>query len=81
MHNILQYLKDHGERLDLELAAEMNLPLDKVCKQLSELARQGEVIMCRTTRYDGPRKVEGMLCRAAGFIPPSSPGRRPKTPS
>ncbi|MFA5083637.1 MAG: hypothetical protein WC474_13880 [Hydrogenophilaceae bacterium] len=81
MQEILQYLKDHGERLDSEIAAGMGISLEKVCLHLTELAAKGEVIMCRTTRYtEGNKKVEGMLCRVAGYIPPASPGRKPKTP-
>ncbi|MDD5364865.1 MAG: ArsR family transcriptional regulator [Gallionellaceae bacterium] len=80
MQEILQYLKDHGERLDSEIAAGMGISLEKVSSQLNELAAKGEVIMCRTTRYTDNKKVEGMLCRVAGYIPPASPGRKPKTP-
>jgi DNA-binding IclR family transcriptional regulator len=81
LKNILQHLKDHGERLDADLAAEIGLSLDKVRTQLTELAAKGDVIMCRTTRYTDGKKIEGMLCRVAGFIPSASPGRKPKTPA
>jgi hypothetical protein len=80
LQEILQYLKDHGERLDSEIANETSMSLEYVCQHLSALAAKGEVIMCRTTRFKDDKKIEGMLCRAAGFIPPASPGRKPKSP-
>lgn len=79
MQAILQYLKDHGECLNTEIASGTRLPLEKVGDMLAELAAKGEIIMCRTTRYtDDNKKFEGMLCRIAGYIPPASPGRKPK---
>jgi hypothetical protein len=78
MREILQYLKDHGERLDSEVAAETGGSLENVCLCLSELSDRGDVIMCRTTRFADGRTIEGMLCRASGYFPPASPGRRGK---
>jgi hypothetical protein len=43
-----------------------------------ELSAKGDVIMCSTTRYTNGKPVQGMLCRASGYIPPASPGRKPK---
>lgn len=81
MQKIVDYLKKNGEKLDSEIAAGMGMTLEKTLLQLTELAAKGEVIMCRTTRYQDDKKVEGMLCRVAGYIPPASPGRKPKTPT
>ncbi len=78
MQEILQYLKEHGERLDAEIATETGLPLEDVRRYVTELAAKGEVIMCRSTRYMDGEKTEGMLCRIAGYIPPASPGRKSK---
>lgn len=80
MQEILKYLKDHGERLDSEIAAETGISLENVCLSLSELSAKGDVIMCRTTRFTDGTKVEGMLCRVAGYIPHAAPGRKPKAP-
>jgi hypothetical protein len=80
LQKILQYLKDHGEKLDSEIASGVGLSLENVRNQLTDLAAKGEVIMCRTTRYTEGKKIEGMLCRVAGYIPPASPGRKPKSP-
>jgi len=79
LQEILQYLKDHGERLDAEIARETGIPLEEVSRCLAELSSRGEVIMCLTTRFTDGKKVEGMLCRVSGYFPPASPGRKPKT--
>lgn len=81
MQTILQYLKEHGERLDSEIAMETGLSLEDVCLYLTKLAARGDVIMCRTTRYVDEERVEGMLYRVSGYVPMASPGRKPKTPA
>jgi|GEM_PF-954756 len=78
MQEILQYLKANGERLDTEIAAGTGVSLKNVRLLLSELSARGDIIMCHTTRYTGGKPVEGMLCRPSGYIPPASPGRKPK---
>jgi hypothetical protein len=79
MHNapILQYLKKHGQQLDSEIAAATGIPLPKVRISLSDLSARGEISRCSVTRFSDGKPVEGMLCRVAGFIPPSAPGRKP----
>lgn len=74
---ILQYLKKHGQQLDLEIAAAMGISLPKVRLSLSDLSARGEISSCSVTRFNGGKTVEGMLCRVAGFIPPSAPGPKP----
>ncbi len=76
MHDILQYLKEHGEQLDSEIASGTGLTLEEVSVTLMELSNKGEVILCRTTRFMDGNIVEGVLCRVAGYFPPASPGRR-----
>ena len=80
MQEILQYLREHGEGLDSEIAAETGIPLEVVCRYLAELSARGDVIMCRTTRFTEDTRIEGMLCRVAGYVPPKSPGRKSKAP-
>ena len=75
--NILQYLKKHGQQLDSEIAAATGIPLAKVRVSLAELSARGEISKCSVTRYTDGVPLEGMLCRIAGFIPPSAPGRKP----
>ncbi len=78
MQEILKFLKANGERLDAEIAAAMGVSLKNVRISLSELSAKGDVIMCRTTRYTNGKPIEGMLCRASGYVPPASPGRKSK---
>lgn len=83
MHNapILQYLKKYGQQLDSEIAASMGIPIQKVRASISALSSLGEISQCSVTRYKDGKPVEGVLCRVAGSIPPSAPGRKPGTPS
>ena len=75
--NILQYLRNHGEQLDAEIAKALDLPQAQVERQLSELSAAGEVICCHVTRYYGAKKVEGMSYRLSAHVPPRAPGRKP----
>jgi predicted ArsR family transcriptional regulator len=76
MKEILQYLKSHGEQLDTEIAAATRIPLANVRIHLTELAANGEIVSCHTIKYAKGKKIEGMLCRIAGYIPPAAPGRK-----
>ncbi len=78
MNEILKYLKKHGERLDAEIAQAVGISLVDVRKQLIELTAKGEVMSCHSIRFEKGKKIEGMSCRIAGFIPPSAPGRKSK---
>ncbi len=78
MHEILKYLKAHGERLDSDIAKATGISLEKVRLGVSGLAASGDVIMCRLTRFEGGKASEGWLCRVSGYIPPASPGRKSK---
>jgi len=78
MNKILQYLKQHGERLDTEIAEGTGNTLDNVRLQLSELSARGEVMACHSIRFVKGIKTEGISCRLAGYIPPASPGRKSK---
>jgi hypothetical protein len=79
MKEILQYLKTHGERLDSEIAEAVGLSLANVRLRLSDLAAKGEVMVCHSTRFEQGKKIEGIKCRLAGFIPPAAPGRKSKS--
>lgn len=78
MNEILQYLKTHGERLDAEIAEAVGMSLTKVRIQLSELTAKGEVMSYQSTKFENGKKIEGIRCRIAGFIPPAAPGRKSK---
>ena len=78
MHDILQYLKHNGEQLDSQIAAATGIALAQVRSSLVELAARGEVVVCRSIRYQDCKPREALLCRIAGFIPPAAPGRKAK---
>lgn len=77
MEAILTYLRKYGQRLDSEIAQGTGISIDAVRSQIDQLVTQGEVITCKVTRFEGEKVFEGILCRAAAFVPPSSPGRKP----
>ena len=78
MQEIMQYLKAHGERLDSEIASATGMSLANVTRGVSDLSARGEIIMCRLTRFADGKKIEGMLCRVSGYVPPAAPGRKSK---
>ena len=78
MTEILQCLKKHGQLLDLEIATETGFPLATVRHQLAGLAATGAVITCNLTRYEKGKRIDAWQCRVSGYIPPLSPGRKPK---
>jgi len=75
---ILNYLSNHGERLDTEIAVATGISRTNVRLYLSELASKGEIMTCISIKYEKGKKIEGISCRLTGFIPPASPGRKPK---
>ena len=78
MQEILQYLKNNGERLDSEIAAAIGMSLANVRRGMSDLSAKGDVMMCRSIRFKDGKQIEGVLCRVSGYIPPASPGRKSK---
>jgi predicted ArsR family transcriptional regulator len=78
MQEILQYLKNHGERLDSEIAAATGMSLASVRRGMSDLSARGDVMMCRSIRFKDGQQIEGMSCRVSGYIPPAAPGRKAK---
>jgi len=79
MKEILQYLKNHGERLDTEIAEATGISLAKVRLYLTELAAKREIMTCISIKFEKGKKVEGISCRLAGYIPPAAPGRKSKS--
>lgn len=77
MHPIVQYLKEHGEQADSQIASATGMSLDSVRQAVARLAAEGELMVCRSIRYKDGKEVEATLCRVAGYIPPPSPGRKP----
>jgi hypothetical protein len=54
------------------------VPLATVRHQLAGLAATGAVITCNLTRYEKGKRIDAWQCRVSGYIPPLSPGRKPK---
>lgn len=78
MIEVLECLKKHGQRLDLEIARETGVPLATVRTQLAGLVATGDVIMCKLTRFEHGKRIDAWQCRASGYSPPMAPGRRAK---
>jgi len=78
MNEILQYLKAHGEQMDTSIAAATRISLANVRLHLTELTAKGEIMSCYSTRYEKGKKIEGILCRISGYIPPAKPGAKSK---
>ncbi len=74
--DVLQCLKKYGQRLDLEIAAEMRVPLATVRSDLAELSATGAVVMCSLTRYEDGKTIEALQCRLSGYVPKPAPGRK-----
>ncbi len=79
MTETLQCLKKHGQRLDLEIAKEMRVPLSTVRQHLTALAERREAIVCKTIQFENGRQFEAWQGRVSGFIPVPAPGRKPKS--
>ena len=78
MQDVLQCLKKHGQRLDLEIAKEMGLPLALVRQHVASLAATGAVITCSLTRFEDGKRIDAWQCRVSGYVPPVAPGRKAK---
>ena len=75
---ILNYLKQHGEKLDSEIAKATGISLVDVRRSLTGLTAAGKIITCKLTRFEEGKANEGWLCRMSGYIPPAAPGRKTK---
>jgi len=78
MEEILAYLKKHGDRADKEIAEATGFSLANVRTHISALAAQGEVMTCKSIKFEKGKKIEGIRCRISGYIPPAAPGRKSK---
>jgi DNA-binding Lrp family transcriptional regulator len=74
----LKCLKKHGQRLDLEIAKEMGVPLTAVRRDLAGLAATGAIITCSLTRFENGKQIDALQCRVSGYVPPLAPGRKAK---
>lgn len=81
MSEVLHCLKKYGQRLDSELAKETGVPIAKVRQRLAELTTTGAIITCNLTRFDDGKRIDGLLYRMSGWVPPPAPGRKTKAPA
>ena len=79
MMDILQCLRKHGQRLDLEIAKETGVPLATVRERLAGLAATGAIITCNLTRFENGKRIDAWQCRVSGYAPPLAPGRKAKS--
>jgi predicted ArsR family transcriptional regulator len=73
---VLECLRKHGQRLDLEIAKETGVPLKAVRETLTALAATGAVITCTLTRFERGKRIDAWQCRISGYVPPPAPGRK-----
>ena len=78
MNIILHYLRLHGEQLDSQIAAGLELPLTTVRDQLADLRSKNELITCTRIRFDNGKESGETLYRARGYIPPKARGPKQK---
>ncbi len=78
MIETLKCLKKYGQRLDLEIAKEMGVPIAVVRQRVAELAATGAVITCSLTRFENGKQIDALQCRVSGYVPPVAPGRKAK---
>lgn len=78
MHNrILRFLKEHGEKLDAQIACALGMSMSDVRNQMLQLAHSHEIVCCNVTRFVAGSKIEGLSCRASCDVPPATRGRKP----
>lgn len=78
---VLQYLKQHGQLLDSEIAEATGISLLQVRSSLSMLSARKEISKCSVTRFKNGKPIDGVLCRISGYVPPAAPGRKPRATS
>jgi len=79
MNKILDYLKKHGECLDIEISTATRIPLTNVHQYLNNLTAKREVLTCHATRYVDCVKSEVMICRLVGQGPVIKSGKKAST--
>lgn len=78
--DLLACLRKHGQCLDVDIAGETGLAVADVRAYFTKLLTTGEVIACNLTRFDKGRRLDAVMYRASGYVPPVAPGRKPNSP-
>ena len=70
MDIVLEDLRKHGQRLDLEISSDTGLPIAEVHRSLEALVKAGSVTTLKLTRFQRGQRIEALQCRFAGYLPP-----------
>jgi len=62
-NSVIEYLQANGEKMEAEIAKELQIPIAVLQAQLARLSSAGEVICCKVTRFAGGKKIEGVSYR------------------
>jgi len=81
MVGVLKCLQKYGQRLDVEIAKEIGMPLATVRTCLEGLEATGAVVKCTLTRFEKGKRIDAWQCRVAGYVPPRAPGPKAKVPT
>ena len=54
------------------------MPIAKVRQRLAELAATGAIVTCNLTRFEHGKRIDALVCRMSGWVPPPAPGRKAK---
>lgn len=81
MEEILEYLADHGEGSDSEIAIATGIPLTDVRFHLSELVSRQAILACSSIRFEQGQAIEEIICRMVGYSQPIKPRKKPKVGS
>jgi hypothetical protein len=60
---IIDYLQINGEKMEVEIAKALQMPIAQVQSHLAHLSLTGEVICCKVTKFHDGKKVEGTSYR------------------
>ena len=75
--DILRFLKNNGEQLDIQIAQALNIPMPHLQREIAQLSQANEIICCNLTRFVAGQKIEGVSCRLSCDMPAAARGRKP----
>jgi hypothetical protein len=74
MARTLECIKKYGQRMDTEIAAELDTSIVVIRKEIAGLAASGAIVTAKVTRFEKGKPIEGLVCRLSGYAPPAAPG-------
>jgi len=75
---ILEQLRRNGQMLDSDIASATGISMKQIKSTLAAMSARGVIMGCSVTRYEDGKSVQAMQCRISGYVPPASPGRKPR---